>query len=46
MRTGHVRLGLADALVDRARRVTDLQAHVPQAVEDRLGDDSPQAVCL
>ena len=35
---GHVRLGLADALVDRARGVADLESHVPQAIEDRLGD--------
>ena len=35
---GHVGLGLADALVDRAGRVADLEAHVPQAIEDRLGD--------
>ena len=34
----HVRLGLADALVDRARGVTDLEAEIPQAIEDRLGD--------
>ena len=35
---GHVGLGLADAFVDRTRRVADLQAHVPQAIEQRLGD--------
>ena len=35
---GHVGFGLADALADRARRVTDLLAHVPQAIEQRLGD--------
>ena len=35
---GHVRLGLADALVDRARGVADLEPHVPEAIEDRLGD--------
>ena len=34
----HVGLGLADALVDRARGVADLEPHVPQAIEDRLGD--------
>ena len=35
---GHVGLGLADALVDRARRVADLEPHVPQAIENALGD--------
>ena len=35
---GHVGLGLADALVDRARGVADLEPDVPQAIEDRLGD--------
>ena len=34
----HVGLGLADAFVDRAGGVADLQAHVPQAIENRLGD--------
>ena len=34
----HVRLGLADALADRARGVADLEAEVPQAIEDRLRD--------
>ena len=34
----HVRLGLADALVDRARGVADLEAEIPQAIEDHLGD--------
>ena len=34
----HVRLGLADAFVDRARRVPDLQPHVPEAIEDRFRD--------
>ena len=34
----HVRLGLPDALVDRAGGVADLQAQVPQAVENGLGD--------
>ena len=31
-------LALADALVDRAGGVADLQSHVPQAIEDRFGD--------
>ena len=35
---GHVGLGEADAVVDRARRVADLEPHVPQAIEDGLGD--------
>ena len=35
---GHVRLGLADAFVDRAGGVADFQAGVPQAIEDALGD--------
>src|SRR6516225_2263035 len=35
---GHVGLGLADAFVDRARGVADLEPHVPKAIEDRLGD--------
>ena len=34
----HVRLGLPDAFVHRAGGVADLQAHVPQAIEDRFGD--------
>jgi hypothetical protein len=34
----HVGLGLADALGNRARGVADLEAHVPQTIEDRLGD--------
>ena len=34
----HVGLGLADAFVDRAGGVADFQAHVPQAIENRLGD--------
>jgi hypothetical protein len=38
MADGHVRLGLADALVDRAGGVADLQAGVPQAVENAFGD--------
>ena len=35
---GHVRLGLADAFVDRARGVADFEPHVPQAIEQRFGD--------
>ena len=35
---GHVRLGLADAFVDRAGGVADLQPGVPQAIEDRFRD--------
>ena len=35
---GHIGFGLADALADRTRRVTDLLAHIPQAIEQRLGD--------
>ena len=35
---GHVGLGLADALGDRAGGVADLESHVPQAIEDGLGD--------
>ena len=35
---GHVRLGLADAFADRTRGVADLQPHVPQAIQQRLGD--------
>ena len=34
----HVRLGLADAFVDRARGVADLQPRIPQGIEDRFGD--------
>ena len=34
---GHIGFGLADAFVDRTRRVTDLEAHVPQAIEQSLG---------
>jgi hypothetical protein len=34
----HVGFGLPDALVDRSRRVPDLQPHVPQAVKDRFRD--------
>ena len=35
---GHVRLGLADAFVDRAGGVADLQPRIPQAIEDRFRD--------
>ena len=35
---GDVGLGLADAFVDRARRMPDLQSHVPEAIEDQFGD--------
>ena len=35
---GQVALGVAQALVDRARRVADLQAEVPQQVEHELDD--------
>jgi hypothetical protein len=34
----HVGLGLADALVDRARGVADLQPQIPEAIQDCLGD--------
>ena len=34
----HVAAGLADRFIDRARGVADLQAHVPQAIQNRLGD--------
>ena len=34
----HVRLRLADAVVDRARRVADLELQVPQHIEHRLDD--------
>ncbi len=34
----HVRLGLADAFVDRPCRVADFLSHVPEAIEQRLGD--------
>src|SRR5262249_57617988 len=33
---GHVRLGLADALVYGAGGVPDLEPHVPQAIKDRF----------
>ncbi|MGY3405279.1 hypothetical protein ACVWZV_001392 [Bradyrhizobium sp. GM5.1] len=35
---GHVAARLPDRLVDRARGVTDLQPHVPEAIENGLGD--------
>ncbi len=35
---GHVRLGLADALVHRAGGVADFQPDVPQAIENGFGD--------
>lgn len=35
---GHVRLGLADALLDRAHGMADLEAEIPEDVEDRLDD--------
>ncbi len=35
---GHVGLGLPNAFVDRTGGVADFQAHVPQAIEQRLGD--------
>ncbi len=34
----HVAAGLPDRFVDRARRVADLQSHVPQTIQDGLGD--------
>src|SRR5581483_12377098 len=34
----HVRLGLADAFVDRTGGVPDLQIQIPQAIKDRLRD--------
>ena len=37
----HVRLGLANRFIDRARGVADLQSHIPQAIEQRLGDRFP-----
>jgi hypothetical protein len=33
----HVGFGLADAFGNRARGMADLQAHVPQAIEQRFG---------
>ena len=33
---GHVRLGLTDAVIDRAGGVADLQAEVPEVIEDVL----------
>ena len=35
---GHVAARLADRFIDRAGGVADLQPHVPQAIEDGLGD--------
>ena len=35
---GHIGLGLADAFADRTRRVADFLAHIPEAIEQRLGD--------
>ena len=35
---GHVAARLPDRFIDRARGVADLQPHVPQAIEDGLGD--------
>ena len=35
---GHVAARLADRFVDRSRGVADLQAHVPQAIQDRFRD--------
>ena len=35
---GHVRLGLADALLDRAHGMADLEAEIPEDIEDRLDD--------
>src|SRR3954465_10502083 len=34
----HVAAGLADRLIDRARRMPDLQAHIPEAIQDRFRD--------
>src|SRR4051812_41818194 len=34
----HVRFCLANTLVDRAGGMADLEPHVPQAIEDRLGN--------
>ncbi len=34
----HVAPRLADRLIDRTRRVTDLQPHVPEAIKDRFRD--------
>src|ERR1700722_9438594 len=34
----HVAARLTDRFIDRARRMTDLQPHVPQAVEDGFSD--------
>ena len=38
VRIGHVAARLPDRFVDRARGVADLQPHVPQAIENGLGD--------
>ena len=35
---GHVGFGLTNTFVDRARGMTDFEPHVPQAIEQRLGD--------
>ncbi|MGX1317974.1 hypothetical protein AB7M17_001427 [Bradyrhizobium sp. USDA 377] len=35
---GHVAARLPDRFIDRARGVTDLQPHVPEAIEDGFGD--------
>jgi hypothetical protein len=34
----HIGAALPDAFVDRARRMTDLQPHVPERIENGLGD--------
>ena len=34
----HVAARLPDRFIDRARRVADLQSHVPEAIQDGLGD--------
>jgi hypothetical protein len=34
----HVGFGLADAFGDGARRMADLEPHVPETIKDRLGD--------
>ena len=38
---GHVGFGLADAFADRTRGVPDLLPHIPQAIEQSLGDQFP-----
>ena len=35
---GHVGFGLTNAFVDRAGSMADLEPHIPQAIEQRLGD--------